>query len=673
MIFFEAVFSFVRLFWFCWNPDLRDEEKHGIIYGTSDITVIADDVEYKATSGKDGYVGLKVSASAGSAVKIEFGHSLTFKPKSDDDDFTDSGKKFVETYEYSRTNKNGDQVIHEEVTDADGKKKTKNSKTYKWTVNSINNNNPITNDEVREKDITVRATDEDFGSGKIYTTKSICSKIGSYASRLTFDGDDVMYKTNKSTRACVKITFVKDPSGSPKSGSVSGADSTGPMFIGEGSSLNWTSRAIGVPTRRLSSYRATSYLVDPDLRNDTSANVAGNSRYTTNDKLCDHIRSVIGDRITGCGNYKISKSWDTSSTKASEERVYSATDAGGSPTDRTDTASVVVPEQYNGSTSALGAKYCNTMGYKFQYWYAVNKVGGGSSNADGDGWHRVSNKDYWYIFPSACSVIAKRPEVAVWNGSVFAPGGVNTALSQRYADTTMGKLTSDTSKNRVFGSWDEYLIIANGSIKGMASASALANGKTSDKSEQLSVAYNKEGNSNSRLTIQNLIKSTGLGHADISASESYASNISKLATGTDRHEGDFTIDSNIISSGNFATNSLPQRIIYVNGNLKIKSNVERIDAWLLVTGEIDTCSDVTNSNLSSTTCNRPLQFNGPVMAKNIKLRRTNGAENSDAATPAEVFNLRPDAYIWAYHKSIDPGDTGYDYKVVNSRELAPRF
>jgi len=90
-------------------------------------------------------------------------------------------------------------------------------------------------------------------------------------------------------------------------------------------------------------------------------------------------------------------------------------------------------------------------------------------------------------------------------------------------------------------------------------------------------------------------------------------------------------------------------------------------------GIINTCgagavSQTTTVN--ATICNTKLTINGPISANHLLLRRTAGAGSGAAADdPAEVFNLRADAYIWA--TSYSPG-TGR-LPTVTTKELPPRF
>ena len=191
--------------------------------------------------------------------------------------------------------------------------------------------------------------------------------------------------------------------------------------------------------------------------------------------------------------------------------------------------------------------------------------------------------------------------------------------------------------------------------------------------------------------------------------------------------GDVIIDGNIClgdSCGDDATKlanyksnpsvkaaaALPQVLIFAN-NISIAENVTRVDAWLIANeGTINTCAGHNVNNVVARdakqqyvnfggNCDKTLVVNGPVYAHHMELLRTAGANHgngdsladsltdddprerslgstrstSDArrgsAAPAEIFNLRADAYIWAYNQA-----QRYSEAVVTyTRELAPRY
>ncbi|MDO4978922.1 MAG: hypothetical protein Q4E47_02085 [Candidatus Saccharibacteria bacterium] len=137
--------------------------------------------------------------------------------------------------------------------------------------------------------------------------------------------------------------------------------------------------------------------------------------------------------------------------------------------------------------------------------------------------------------------------------------------------------------------------------------------------------------------------------------------------------------------------ALPQILIFAK-NITINDNVTRIDAWMITTGDGSTgtsAGTIKTCNIdkpSSEQCNQTLVVNGPLYAKTLLLKRTAGSlpgggsyeggsvlnqnlTNDGSITPGEIFNLRADAYLWAYNQA-----QRYSEAVVTySRELAPRY
>lgn len=157
---------------------------------------------------------------------------------------------------------------------------------------------------------------------------------------------------------------------------------------------------------------------------------------------------------------------------------------------------------------------------------------------------------------------------------------------------------------------------------------------------------------------------------------------------------------------NRKTNSaakLPQVLIFAD-NISIAENVTRVDAWLIAQdGEINTCAEHTPNSVvakdarqrfADGNCDKTLMINGPIYAYDLVLPRTAGAAhgyspsnpsdvlyrqfgavgnandaNLGSATPAEIFNLRADVYLWAYNQAQRYSEAIVTYK----RELAPRY
>jgi hypothetical protein len=152
-----------------------------------------------------------------------------------------------------------------------------------------------------------------------------------------------------------------------------------------------------------------------------------------------------------------------------------------------------------------------------------------------------------------------------------------------------------------------------------------------------------------------------------------------------RIDGTLVINHNLTYDDTYTSISKIPRVVFIADNVVIDPDVTRIDPWIIayntatkVYGKISTCSDVHGGSnyflrmgsdklLSTKICDKKLTFNGPVVAAELYPYRTNG-DNKDE--PAEVFNLRADAFLSAYVGG------GPDRPVVTTdeiTELPPRF
>jgi hypothetical protein len=134
--------------------------------------------------------------------------------------------------------------------------------------------------------------------------------------------------------------------------------------------------------------------------------------------------------------------------------------------------------------------------------------------------------------------------------------------------------------------------------------------------------------------------------------------------------GTVTIQGNIAYVGGPFTdiNQLPQ-VVIIAKQINITGGVGQVDSWLVTepNGAINTCSDrPVASPLNSSVCNVKLAVNGPVATSHLYLRRTASASPNDSA---EVFNLRPDAYLWSALQANQNGKA----RTVYTTELPPRF
>jgi hypothetical protein len=122
---------------------------------------------------------------------------------------------------------------------------------------------------------------------------------------------------------------------------------------------------------------------------------------------------------------------------------------------------------------------------------------------------------------------------------------------------------------------------------------------------------------------------------------------------------------------------IPQ-VVIIAKNIIIADSVTNIDAWLFsvgtgVDGVINTCGagEVTKDTLpTAKQCTKKLTVNGPLLANHLVMRRTAGAgTGANTGNPAEVFNLRGGAYLWASAYSSSDGRL----PTISTKELPPRF
>lgn len=323
-----------------------------------------------------------------------------------------------------------------------------------------------------------------------------------------------------------------------------------------------------------------------------------------------------------------------------------------------------------------------------------------------------SNDDSGAIESAAsCVVIAKKPKVQVHGGDVRAIGPIGKGS----VTTSTGRLNGTT-----YGSWAEYGILASGKVTGMASGSGYAGGVgTTNLCSALSLlSFSNASNPASPTCDANKIGRYTSGDAsqiDAIISRftptagaptlSGTKDIQSLTSGTVYlGSGTLTLTSRgtipagkwVVINAPSATVRIAQNIQYTTAslasakdlpqvviiakNIIITDTVTNVDAWLIAKstnttdGIVNTCDAPginEPSQLTSKVCNAPLTVNGPVLASHLLLYRTGGTGDTAASAgdPAEIFNLRPDAYVWANGIS---GNTSRA-RTVMTTELPPRF
>lgn len=314
---------------------------------------------------------------------------------------------------------------------------------------------------------------------------------------------------------------------------------------------------------------------------------------------------------------------------------------------------------------------------KFCVATAVNPS---SSKSDGDG-TEVNHE--WVVSNASCRTIAKKPLIDFKMGNVYSAGGIKTSISTK-------------TNNITYGAWAEYLAISNNDISHFASGAQIAGGSTlgpdicnyaplsiANVQCQKSAAAGAVGQSNAKNEGKFLNQIMGLYEnegADIHSTDEWGPNIYIIHP----QNGDFEIKNDIIVNGAYERASDVPQYIIIAENIKIDPNVTRVDAWLIATGtkkdgqylggRIETCAGSEVGPMNIDNCAADLQINGPILAKNMTTNRTAGAgtmASGTSAWPAEILNLTPAAYEWAYSQAS--GSEQSQSHTVYTRELAPRL
>ncbi len=522
------------------------------------------------------------------------------------------------------------------------------------------------------------------------------------------------------SKACVIIYRPKDTWDVPPTdadGDNPGPQSTATanstlMYAGESSALAWDGKAKNINSLRVKAAQSVMVLVPVDK--EFSGDIVKGDKYY----------KVKGD----AGNQDVCTYYADKKKLEVPEKYTGEPAAGGcasidleewNPGDDNDTTM----EEYSHSqvTSVpdnVGYKVCNAMGWQYEHWVGLIKKKEDQKQLyenqlpkDQVTWTGYPEDNYWQIYDAKCRTIAKKPSVAFWNGSMSTQGGVQTALSYRLDNPQFGKAASGDTKT--YGSWAEYLAVVGGDYYGLGTGASLwtsGHNGGSVQSKLCNKANILEGNT--PLTISNSqapITGTGiscfmLGHSGVTADQVFRGRLKTFMQENGvrmKIMPTNEISDDITSSGG-KLNEITQNIIIANGDLVIHENVTQIDAWIFATGKIKTCSDsewmdkkteaavrakgYNTYPAANLHCDKQLVFNGPVIAEGgVELRRSFGSDAllTDEAIAkvgasglngrnrsAEIFNLRKDAYLWAFAQGQRYRSSFTDSYV---RELAPRY
>jgi hypothetical protein len=295
----------------------------------------------------------------------------------------------------------------------------------------------------------------------------------------------------------------------------------------------------------------------------------------------------------------------------------------------------------------------------------------------------------WRHSAMVCMTVSKKPKVQIWGGDIAVRGNIETS--------------TNIKDGKTFGSWVEYGAFSVGTNTRFASGSG-TNGNQPDDNQaawsKLTFANKDDSGADAfgeYTTLTNFRPAPGVasyfgsilnkqpvGAASVDLNNLTFNNsdpiqirtagnltitggnippgksVVIIATGTVSIEGDINYSDAAMNS----INDIPQ-VVIISKDINIKDSVKRVDSWLVASGTINTCNNFAGK-LTIAKCSTALVVNGPVVTNKLVLNRTAGADVGD---PAERFNLRPDAYLWAQLE----GSGSNKAQTVYSVELPPRF
>lgn len=122
----------------------------------------------------------------------------------------------------------------------------------------------------------------------------------------------------------------------------------------------------------------------------------------------------------------------------------------------------VVPDNPNAfSEDLVGARYCVAVG--ISHSDSHGQPGGGTVSG-------MSNPSDWRVSGASCRTIAKKPNFQVWNGNMYTNGSIITSQTRKHVNANLGDSADPTG---LFGSWDEYYVMAADEVTGFSSGAGL--------------------------------------------------------------------------------------------------------------------------------------------------------------------------------------------------------
>jgi len=367
-------------------------------------------------------------------------------------------------------------------------------------------------------------------------------------------------------------------------------------------------------------------------------------------------------------------------------------------------------------TYVTGERQCRDVTTGTRSSYAQNSTVPHSGNAAIDEWPMGTqicfvmsvrqynqNTDDWRHSPILCYRVGVKPKVDIIGGDLYVgrkPVGMTTAISGRV-------VTAPTANpSGTYGSWAEYAIASAGPVTSMASGAGFVGGNAPYRALLTFVNSGNAGCGSTSIgcyTQNSTLPDIASRFPTTSSSPTFTGGSLSGSSGTYKGSGNISISGSTISTGRSVIINAPTANVTITGNISyvpatlnsfgqipqvviiannitIAASVTNVDAWLIAPGRVATngsvsggvirTCDVAPASLSATVCEKKLVVNGPVVANKLLMLRTGETgTGANSGNPAEVFNFRPDAYLWA----LQAAQTSSRVTTVSTTELPPRY
>ena len=259
------------------------------------------------------------------------------------------------------------------------------------------------------------------------------------------------------------------------------------------------------------------------------------------------------------------------------------------------------------------------------------------------------------------AIISKKPNVTMSSGVGFTNQGLEDNGALDYCDISPLTIRNDKCKSSELGNSD--ISVRTDFIERIVNRYVKANATREEKTAEV---ITTSGVSKYTFETLNLWRYGGVFNPNTKPIVIYSID-------------DITITEDITYADlNYSSIAVPQVIIIADEdhNINIAKDVSRVDAWLLATGEVRTCTTsdgtvISDSDLTNDRCTSQLRINGPVVAKRLLLRRTytDTTGNAGIQKSAEVVNFSPSALFFGVNEASRAGQPITTYL----HELAPRY